>query len=271
MLRLHIVLALATLGVGIGLCRQAAGADDEPAGSDDLRCRLEKHIFRNPAGESIPYRLLIPQQYDPQKKYPLILFLHGAGERGNDNEAQLIHAEVLRLATDADDPCFLVAPQCPPDCRWVEVPWDRKEPHHTPDQPSRPMRLVLQLLDRLGEKYSIDPQRRYVTGLSMGGFGTFDALIRRPQYFAAAVPICGGADDHRAAEIAHVPMWIFHGSADPAVPVERSRSVYKALKAAGGNPRYTEYEGMGHNVWSRAYREPALRTWLLNRRRNREG
>jgi len=164
------------------------GVKSPPADGADPRDQLQKRVYRDADGESIPYRLLVPTDYDPQKKYPLILFLHGAGERGDNNEAQLVHAQVLRLATDVARPALLVAPQCPRGSKWVEVPWNFKTPHETPKQPSTPMRLTLQLLDALDKEFSIDPDRRYVTGLSMGGFGTFDAMVRRPDYFAATLP-----------------------------------------------------------------------------------
>lgn len=233
----------------------------------DPRRRLEKRVFRNAQGEWIPYRLFVPKSYDAAKKYPMILFLHGAGERGNDNEAQLVHAEVLGLVADeaaaARRSCFLVAPQCPAGHRWVEVPWNQKKPHHTPVQPSVPMRLTLELLDSLEKEFSIDPARRYLTGLSMGGYGSFDACLRRPGYFAAAVPICGGADDSRAKEMVGTSFWIFHGGNDSVVPVGRSRSIYHLLKAAGGNAKYTEYPGIDHNAWTKAYQEPGLAEWLF--------
>jgi predicted peptidase len=127
----------------------------------------------------------------------------------------------------------------------------------------------MELLDALEKEFSIDADRRYVTGLSMGGYGTFDLLVRRPRDFAAAIPICGGADNSRAKDIAHVPMWIFHGSEDGAVPVARSRLIVEALKGAGGKPRYTEYQGAGHLIWSRAYAEPELVEWLFHCRRGR--
>jgi len=180
-----------------------------------------------------------------------------------------LEKRVYRDAGEAN-PCFLVAPQCPVGSKWVEVPWDFQGPHQTPEEPSPAMRLTMELLDALEDEFSIDPDRRYVTGLSMGGFGTFDLLVRRGQYFAAGIPICGGLDESRAKEIAHVPFWVFHGSNDPAVPVVRSRSAVEALKAAGGDPKYTEYEGMGHNVWSRAYHEPELRDWLFRQHRRAE-
>lgn len=237
---------------------QAQGADP--------RQGLEKREFRNANGESIPYRLFTPKHYDPGKKYPLILFLHGAGERGTDNEAQLANAEVLALVSDqaaARQPCFLVAPQCPAGTKWVEVPWDSKRPHHTPAQPSVPMRLTLELLDSLEREFSIDPARRYVTGLSMGGYGSFDACLRRPGYFAAAMPICGGADDSRAKDMVGTSFWIFHGGNDSVVPVGRSRSIYHLLKAGGANVKYTEYPGVDHNSWTKAYQEPGLPAWLF--------
>jgi predicted peptidase len=238
------------------------------AAEPDPRERLEKRVFRNPQGESIPYRLFVPKGYDAVKKCPVILFLHGAGERGTDNWSQLLHAEVLGLVSEAGrPPCFLVAPQCPDKVKWVDVPWDSKKPHHTPAQPTAPMRLALELLDALAKEFPIDPARRYVTGLSMGGFGAYDACLRRPGYFAAAVPVCGGADDSRARDFVGTSFWIFHGGSDSVVPVNRSHSIYHLLKAAGANAKYTEYPGIDHNSWSRAYREPGLAEWLFAQHR----
>ena len=244
------------------------------ADGPDLRNRLEKRVYTSADGESLPYRLFVPAKYDPRQKYPLILFLHGAGERGSDNQAQLVHAQVLRFISDevqAKHPSFLVAPQCPAgkkgqESRWVEVYWGLEEPHDTPAL-SKPLRQTIELLDALAKQYRIDPDRRYVTGLSMGGYGTFDLCIRRPNDIAAAVPICGGADDSKAKQIAHIAFWVFHGGADSVVPVGRSRSIVAALKAAGANPRYTEYPGVGHNAWSKAYLEPDLVEWLFAQKR----
>lgn len=247
-------------------------SDSTPAAEESsLRARLEKRTYRSADGQTLPYRLHIPNRYDPANAYPLIVFLHGAGERGTDNEAQLVHPEVLRFIEDkvaADHPCFLVAPQCPADARWVEVPWDSPSPHQTPVEPSRPMQLTLEVLDSLEKEFHIAPDRRYVTGLSMGGFGAMDLLVRRPGDFAAAVIICGGADNSKAKHLACVAFWFLHGSADGAVPVVRSRSAVEALEQAGAEVRYTEYEGAGHNVWSRAYHEPELADWLFRHRRS---
>jgi predicted peptidase len=240
-----------------------------PADEAALRSRLERRTYQSADGQTLPYRLAIPKNYNPAKKYPLVVFLHGAGERGTDNEAQLVHPQVLRLIGDeaARQPCFLVAPQCPTDCRWVEVPWESPTPHETPAEPSRPMRLTLELLDSLEKEFSIDPARRYATGLSMGGYGTFDLLVRRPHQFAAAIAVCGGADDSKASQMAGTALWVFHGNKDGAVPVARSRSIVAALKQAGADVKYTEYDGAGHDVWSRAYLEPGLVEWLFSKSR----
>lgn len=246
----------------------AAARAAQPA---DLRSRLEKRVYKNAAGETLPYRLHVPRGYDSKQKYPIVLFLHGAGERGTDNEAQLKHAQVLRLVGDEagrKHPCFLVAPQCPEKHQWVEVPWYLPTPHRTPQTPSLPMRLTMVLLDALEKEFSIDPARRYVTGLSMGGFGTLDLCVRRPGAIAAAAPICGGADDSRAIQMAGVAFWLFHGSNDGAVPVARSRSAAESLRKAGAKVKYTEYAGMGHDAWTRAYDEPGLVEWLFSQRRD---
>lgn len=266
-----IVAALA----GILACVLLVGAviADEP----DLRPLLEKRVYQSADGHSLPYRLFVPRHYTPDKKYPLILFLHGIGERGDDNEAQLKHAGVLRFVSDAvqaKDPCFLVAPQCPKDDLWVPAFFGLKKikeraQEETPGGPSRAMRLVTELLDKLEKDYSIDPERRYVTGLSMGGYGSYDLCLRRPDDFAAAVPICGAADPAAAAKIAHIPLWIFHGGSDSAVPVQLARDMVEALKKAGASPKYTEYPGVGHNSWTPAYQEPGLVDWLLSQRRGK--
>jgi predicted peptidase len=233
---------------------------------------MQKKAYRNAAGEVLRYRLYVPRNYDPKEKYPLVLFLHGPWERGEDNQAQLKHPEVLRFVSDAVQsrhPCFMVAPQCPKEQKWVDVPWGATQPSATPKEPSPPLRLVMELLDELQRQYPIDPARRYVTGMAMGAFGALDLLLRRPDYWAAAVPVCGGGDNSRAPEMARVPMWFFHGDKDTNVPVERSRTMVAALQAAQGTVRYTEYKGVFHNAWTVAYNDPELVDWLFSRRRGR--
>ena len=253
----------------------------QPAEADelaDLRAQTQNRVYQDADGKTLLYRLFVPKEYeaksvkDGKKKYAIILFLHGAGERGSDNQRQLLHPDVLNFVTAkqaARNPAFLVAPQCPAGQKWVNVNWWQKPHHKTPKEPAESMRLTLELMDALEKEFPIDADRVYVTGLSMGGYGTLDALVRRPGYWAAAVPLCGGADDARAKDFAQVPIWVFHGSKDGAVPVERSRSIVEALKKAGGSPKYTEYEGAGHGIWKRAYAEPELAEWLFGQRRKK--
>ncbi len=240
------------------------------AAEPDPRARGEKRVYKNAQGDALPYRLFVPKDYDAKKKYPLILFLHGAGERGDNNEAQLIHAQALRFVSDetaAREPCFLVAPQCPTDESWADIPGFSKKRPESAKKSSTPMQLTLALLDSLEKEFSIDSDRRYVTGLSMGGFGSFGLCLNRPSYFAAAVPICGGTDVSKAKEMASVAFWVFHGGADPVVKPELSRMAVEALKEAGATVKYTEYPGVGHDSWSRAYNEPELVDWLFAQRR----
>ncbi|MGQ9576373.1 MAG: prolyl oligopeptidase family serine peptidase [Thermoguttaceae bacterium] len=251
--------------IAIGLCTARMRAA-EP----DLRSRGQKRVFRSAEGDSLPYRLFVPKDYDASKKYPLILFLHGAGERGDDNERQLVHGQVLRFVSDEvakKEPCFLVAPQCPKNGWWGELPGRFKKKPQGPRPSTSPLKLVLALLDSLEKEFSIDPDRRYVTGLSMGGFGSYALCLARPDYFAAAVPICGGTDVSRAKEMAQVAFWIFHGGADPVVKPELSRTAVEALKKAGAQVKYTEYPGVGHDSWSKAYNEPELVDWLFAQKR----
>src|SRR5581483_3745775 len=167
------------------------------------------------------------------------LYLHGAGERGTDNKAQLIYLPEL-MASDAyqaEYPCFLIAPQCPPNEKWVDVNWSDK--HSTPSGEMNPQaRAVIGMLDEVEQKYPVDRKREYLTGLSMGGYGTWALAEKFPDRFAAVVPICGGGDEKQAERLINVPIWAVHGADDPAVPVERSRSMIEAIRKAGGHPRY---------------------------------
>jgi predicted peptidase len=221
-------------------------------------------------GETLPYRLLSPTQVEPGKRYPLVIFLHGAGERGNDNQKQIKHA-VGRFATPENRekfPCYVIAPQCPDGKRWCEVDWGDPKPHQTPTQPSQPMSLLLELLDEFRQRPSIDQSRLYVTGLSMGGFGTWDLVTRRPGQFAAAMPVCGGADVSAAPALAKLPIWVFHGDQDNVVKTVRSQVMVEALKKAGSTVvKYSEYPGVGHDAWTPAFKEPELFNWLFSQRR----
>jgi predicted peptidase len=233
----------------------------------DNRDRYEPRTFKN--GEfALPDRLLMPKDYDRPRSYPLVVFLHGAGERGNDNQAQLVHG-LNEFAADeimTRHPAFVVAPQCPSGQRWVEVDWTLDK-HDQPQQPSPPLAATLALIGSLQREFSIDERRIYITGLSMGGFGVWDALARKPELFAAAAPVCGGADLATAPQLKAIPVWAFHGERDSVVKPHRSRDLIAALKAAGGTPKYTEYSGVGHDCWTVTYRDPAFYEWLFAQRR----
>ncbi len=379
---------------------------------------FEARQYKDADGNVLLYRLYKPKDYDPAKKFPLILFLHGAGERGNNNTAQVRDAlHWAREQVQKDNPCFILAPQCPAvrqafalygtrkdfdqtyadyessagkwktykialaklptgaksylslvnagdrgaaaaapssefrnikiyeegspaaapldmrkldfarrqgsgklklsedgttinfegdlrakapfeytvapksflefefrsgaqglshaialdsddffDYRWANMDWSAKK-GSAGRNPSTPMRLTLEVLDQLRTEYNLDDQRLYITGLSMGGYGTWDVIARYPKLFAAAVPVCGGGDEALASKMKDIPIWCFHGGADPTVPPDRSRNMIKAIKEAGGDPKYTEYPGVGHNSWDKAYSEPELPKWLFSQKR----
>lgn len=225
-------------------------------------------VFTSAAGGTLPYRLYMPSSLPEGKRLAVILFLHGAGERGDNNVSQLVHGvtPLIRHSLETQDPVILIVPQCPKEMAWVDTPW--AAPGHTmPEQPSLPMRLALELLQEVLRERPVDPARVYVTGISMGGYGTWDALQRYPDRFAAALPVCGGGDVACAPRIKDVPVWIFHGDKDGAVPVQRSRDMHAALKACGGKVQYREYAGKGHDVWTPTYSDKDVLTWLFSQRK----
>ncbi len=236
--------------------------------ADPAPVQFEQRVFasKDKAGGSLPYVVAKPAGWDAKKKYPLLVFLHGAGEAGDDNQAQLKWGREWMEKAVSEFGAVVVAPQCPRGARWVEVDWSLKA-HTIPKEMSNPMRLLFEALSGVDKEFSIDPARRYIAGLSMGGYGTWDALCRRPGYFAAGVPICGGADEKQAKFIAKIPVWVFHGAKDGTVPVDRARNMVAALKKAGGSPKYTEYPDVDHFSWVNAFAEPELLKWLFAQKR----
>lgn len=234
----------------------------------DNRDRFEARTHTS--GEyKLPYRLLHPKDYDASKRYPLVIFLHGAGERGADNEKQLVHG-MNDFASDevmAKYPAFVMAPQCPEGEIWGGLNRLAKTPP-PPGQLAPALAATLAAVDQLRKEFSIDDQRIYLTGLSMGGYGSWSALANQPQRFAAAAIICGGGDPKTVSNFKQVPLWVFHGADDTVVPAERSREMIAALKEAGANPKYTEYPGVGHNSWAATYANPEVYAWLFAQKRN---
>jgi predicted peptidase len=232
---------------------------------------LEKREFTDAKGKVLRYRLLRPDvknSDDPKKAYPLVLFLHGAGERGDDNDKQLVHGvpDFAKPAIRKEYPCFLIAPQCPAKFKWVDVDWSA-DSHKLPAEPTEPLRQCVELIAALQKEFAVDGKRIYVTGLSMGGYGAWDILVRHPELFAAAAPVCGGGDEATAGKIAKIPVWAFHGAKDGVVKPARSRNMVEALKKAGGTPKYTEYPTVGHDSWVPTYRDPELYKWLFAQKR----
>ena len=221
--------------------------------------------YTNGKGDTLNYRLLYPD-YNLSRRYPLVVFLHGMGERGSDNEAQLKWG-VKNFGSDevmSMHPAIVIAPQCPADQYWSNNLFSKNpEELKLLPVPSKAMELVIELIYQLMKTMPVDTNRIYITGLSMGGFGTFDAIMRYPQLFAAAVPVCGGGDLSKAASIAHIPVWIFHGADDPSVNPEFSFSMAESLKEACAHPGLTIYPGVGHFSWLQAYSDPVMIEWLF--------
>ncbi len=235
-----------------------------------LRAQYLERTYSDEAGNSLPYRILYPENYDTTQQYPLVFFLHGAGERGSDNEAQLVHGADLFARADLREkyPAIVVFPQCAREDYWVRI-GERREgrafwsfPFY--EQPTPSMQLATALLDEMRTTEAVDPYRIYLMGLSMGGFGAFDLLARYPESFAAAAPICGGGNTRMARHYApHTSLWIFHGAKDEVVPVENSRRMYRQLQQLGAEVRYTEYPQANHNSWDSAFAEKELLPWMF--------
>ena len=239
---------LATSAASLCLMVQVFAQSEQPT--------FEKRVFTDAKKNKLPYRLLVPDKYDAKKKYPLVLFLHGAGERGTDNEKQLATARDLATKKLRQNlPCFIVAPQC-----------SNKEPLHYWNR-TVTSGLVMGMLKTVEKQYSVDPKRIYATGLSDGGWGVWQLLASYPDKFAAAVPICGKGNPAEAKKFAKVPIWVFHGANDNVEPVKSSRDMVAALKKVGGMPKYTEYADEGHACWNKVYRDPKMFLWMFEQKR----
>lgn len=222
---------------------------------------------------TIPYRLHTPAEASEDEPLPLVVFLHGAGERGDDNRAQLTYLPDWWLKAPhlgARHPAFVLAVQCPRGQSWSGP---RGRGHRTWNLPGIPvppaMQAVETLIRRLASDPSVDRTRIYLTGLSMGGYGTWNLLARHADWFAAAVPICGGGDPGAADRIVEsgVPIWNVHGDADEVVSVDRSREIVEAIRAAGGWIGHTELPGVRHDSWSWAYGRDGVTDWMFAQRR----
>jgi predicted peptidase len=232
--------------VPLALCVLCGAAFAAEAGQHAQTMRKQVEVTVN-------YQLYLPAEYGKEqgKKWPLILFLHGAGERGDDINLVKKHGPPKLLDGKTDLPVaqfIVVSPQCPAN-KW----WEPRD--------------VITLLDEVSQKYDADPARVYLTGLSMGGFGTWETASRFPDRFAAIAPVCGGGDPRRVRTLKDMPAWVFHGDKDPTVPVQRSVEMVEALKQLGNDVKFTRYPEAGHDSWTVTYNNPELYQWFLQHKR----
>ncbi|MBR6177437.1 MAG: hypothetical protein IKQ70_06090 [Bacteroidales bacterium] len=255
-----------TLALITATCALYAQQPDE-----QLRKHFAKCYFTDTCNTVLPYRLLSPLNVDSTKQYPVVLFLHGAGERGNDNEAQLTYMDKIFGSNSFRQkyPCYVILPQCAEEYRWCETDWTLPS-HSMPDTISVYLNAANQLLDSIVNAVNADTSRLYITGMSMGGFGTWDLISRYPNKFAAAVPICGGADLNMACILKDMPIKTYHGSTDKLVKVTRTRNMTIAIHKCGGNKiDYTELTGKGHLIWNYVYNQPSTFQWMFAQKKKK--
>ena len=231
-------------------------------------------VYVSSEGKSLPYRMYVPADYDPEKSYPLVLFFHGAGERGNNNNHVFTQDSIMNRLLGPDErknhPCIILAPQCnaeTKDYKWVLTDWTPGTYDHTKIQKSPYMTAAEELLDKVIAEYSVDESALYVTGMSMGGFATWDIISRNPDKFAAAIPICGGTDEAYLENLKDFPITTFHAVDDTIV---RNTGTLKAVEVLKDNKNfhYFEYASGGHLIWSTAYKTPGLTTWLFAQKKS---
>ncbi len=267
--------------LGSGLALGAMFAMVLISTSDDANAAVFSHkydgyltrTYTDKQDASMTYYLYVPRGYNPRQSYPLVLLLHGGGERGETKSTLAQNRSLLlndayanvwsSLTVQSRWPSFVVAPQIVGTNQWVNTPSDQGSYQLAP-QPSVSLRLAKEIVDALQREYQgIDSNRLYITGLSMGGYGAWDAIERWPTYFAAAAPIAGAGDPTQASVLTHLPIWAFHGAEDMNVPVSGSRDMVQAIRAAGGQPSYTEYPQAGHDIWMQVYTSSDFLSWLF--------
>ncbi len=224
-------------------------AGTAPALSPAVPGRQQSAQLDTTARVCMGYWIYLPPDYQEQECWPLLLFLHGSGERGDDLELVKKHGPPKLIAAGRQFPFIVVSPQCPKNQWW------------------QPVELIA-LLDHIVATYKVDEDRIYVTGLSMGGFGTWSLAAYRPDRFAAIAPICGGGEIYWAKNLARLPVWAFHGGKDRGVPPERSERMVEAINKEGGNAKLTIYPDAGHDAWTETYNNPEFYQWLLKQKRS---
>jgi len=235
----------------------------------------EKRVYIN-QNDTLPYRVLLPENYSSKKLYPLLVFLHGSGERGTDNEKQLIHGSNLYTSEifRKNYPTIVVFPQCPKNSYWASVhkssskKLEKRFKFKKTLKTFRTQELLELFLYDLEKFYAIDPSKRYLGGLSMGGMGTFELVTRMPDYFAAAFAICGGGNPTWSKTLSKTPFWIFHGDKDNVVSYRFSKRMYRKMKRFNKAIKFTSYKGVYHESWNNAFNEPNLFPWIFSFKRS---
>lgn len=239
-----------------------------PYGTNDLVSLTVPAKFHTKRGGELNYRIFVPDiPQSATNGVPLILYLHGSGECGIDNVAQMNHGVGgLVWWSKNREPAIVVAPQSPPMTAWSPVFFslqDAKMPYSAPPM----IKLVKGMLDDVVERYPIDKNRILVTGVSLGGYGAWDLVLRYPGYFAGAIPVCGAGDPTAAEAAAETSIWIFHGENDRNVPNKMDRAMVSRLWELDANVRYMEYPDAGHGIWGRVYSDDSVMKWFFSRRR----
>lgn len=257
------IILLIALGFGAYITIAAVGMKKQLPGIDTAFRKVaepfDARVFVNDNGDSLNYRLLKPLNYDSTKSYPIVVSLHGSSGTGSDNYLQVVASlmpEFLMHEPNREKyPAFIFVPQCPFGTSWGGHPLPSIDD------------IVFEALASIESEFSIDADRRYVTGISLGGYGVWHFITSRPQVFAAAIPICGSGNPSLAHHIIDIPVWAFHGAHDDRVPVSGSRNMIEAMKSAGGSPRYTEYPDAGHDIGRMVIETPGLLEWMFEQRR----
>jgi len=228
--------------------------------------KTESFIFIDDNNEKLPYRLFLPENYSSEIEYPLLLSFHGAGEKGDDNFQQLEPwvAAWINDNIQAKNPCIILMPQCPQNRQWVDVPFQKGSYSISEVPMTKPMKLVKKIFDKIMNEYSVDENRVYVMGVSMGGYATWNFILNYPDIPAAAVPICGAGDPSLANRIKSLPIWAFHGDRDEVVPISGTTDMTNQLKKLGNNNvRVTIYENVGHESYDMAWKDLDLIRWVF--------
>lgn len=223
----------------------------------DVKQSLSDEYEHEETGITLPYRLIIPEFYDERYIFPLVVFFHGAGERGLDNERQL--DQCVQQIADNMPKAIILVPQCDGMSRWVETDWTKGGYSVDEIPESDEMMAVMDLIDEITKTYSVNKNTIYAAGISMGGFAVWDAMVRHNDVFAAGVAVCGAGDPSKAEVLKDTPMFVFHGAQDETVPVSGSTDMVEAIQAAGGTlVQYTEYGDGGHGIWGTVFNQEKL-------------